>query len=217
MVLGRNGVICWQISFHSSSFWLARPGALSVYAIYIGGIRVWYWGFEWFGFGDRGLVPSWLVFPATKTQSDVLGHCSAPHPVGLSLVRSSNLREKSAGQIALADCVTARSASERRPAFNFRYGWKLVSQCLLVCGSFVLTQAHTGATGPTRRDRHIFSLERQESQQFPKSHPLGTLWDARGAVLDYFVSTNSPRDTLTHLGSSRSANVGTEMLARVSE
>jgi hypothetical protein len=40
---------------------------------------IWFGGLNWFGFGDRGLVPSWLVFPATKTQSDVLGHCSAPH------------------------------------------------------------------------------------------------------------------------------------------
>ena len=76
---------------------------------------------NWFGFGDRGLVPSWLVFPATKTQSDVLGHGSAPHRVGLSLVRSSNLREKSARRIALAGCVTALSANERRPAFDFRH------------------------------------------------------------------------------------------------
>ena len=66
-------------------------------------------------------VSSGLVFPATKTQSNVLGHSSAPHRVGLSLVRSSNLREKSARQIALVGWVTARSASERRPAFDFRY------------------------------------------------------------------------------------------------
>jgi hypothetical protein len=77
---------------------------------------------NWFGFGDRGLVPSWLVFPATKTQSDVLGHSSAPHRVGLSLVRPSNLREESArDKLPRLRRVTARSASERRPTFDFRY------------------------------------------------------------------------------------------------
>ena len=102
---------------------------------------IWFGGLNGLGFGDRGLVPSWLVFPATKTQSDVLGHCSAPHPVGLTLVRSSNLREKSARQIALAGCVTARSVSERHPAFDFRYRLEISLAVSPRLRFVVLTQA----------------------------------------------------------------------------
>jgi hypothetical protein len=132
---------------------------------------------NWFGFGDRGLVPSWLVFPATKTQSNVLGHSSAPHRVGLSLVRSSNLREKSARQIALAGCVTARSVSERHPAFDFRYRLEI---SLAVSPRLRFICLNTGTrVQPVQHDgTATFLAWSAKNLRIPEIAPLGTLWDA---------------------------------------
>jgi hypothetical protein len=183
--------------------------------LYIGGIGYGIGGLNCLVLGlETVFVSSGLVFPAAKTQSDVLGHSSAPHRVGLSLVRSSNLREKSARQIALAGCVTARIASERRPAFDFRFRLEI---SLAVSPRLRFIRLNTGTPGCDRSnttDHHIFSLERQESPQFPKSRPWARCGTPRGAVLDCFVSTISPGTCRPHLGPSRSANVGAEMLAR---
>jgi hypothetical protein len=171
-------------------FLASAPRGFELYMLYIGGIRYGIGGLNCLVLGlETVFVSSGLVFPATKTQSNVLGHSSAPHRVGLSLVRSSNLREKSARQIALAGCVTARSVSERHPAFDFRYRLEI---SLAVSPRLRFVRLNTGTRvrpGPTQRDRHILSLERQESPQIPKSHPWARCGTPRGAVLDYFVST----------------------------
>jgi hypothetical protein len=159
------------------------------------------------------LVPSWLVFPATKTQSNVLGHGSAPHLVGLSLVRSSNLREKSARQIALAGCVTARSASERRPAFDFRYRLEI---SLAGSPRLRFTRLNTGTRMRSVQHNGTATFLAWSAKNFgiPEIAPLAALWDAPWCCSGLLCGNDFARDTLTHLGSSRSADVGAEMLAR---
>ena len=132
---------------------------------------------NWFGFGDRGLVPSWLVFPATKTQSNVLGHGSAPHLVGLSLVRSSNLREKSARQIALAGCVTARSVSERRPAFDFRFRLE-IGLAVSPRPRFIRLNTGTRVRPVQHNGTATFLAWSAKNLRNSRNRTLATLWDA---------------------------------------